>query len=137
MTVAMVAMRRLLPMRERYSLPPSEITAKVTEEAGLSDYIGEPEHRALTLVGHFAYGAVAGAVYAPVANKAPLPPILAGIAYGIIVWTVSYLGWLPALGLLPPATEHPTRRNVLMIVAHVVWGAVTGVLLDRLSPTPN
>ena len=31
-------------------------------------------------------------------------------------------GWIPALNLLEPATEHPARRNALMIAVHLVWG---------------
>jgi hypothetical protein len=40
---------------------------------------------------------------------------------------------MPALGLLSPATEHPGRRNALMIAAHLVWGSATGIIFDRLQ----
>ena len=53
------------------------------------------------------------------------------MAYGLAVWTTGYLGLLPALGALRPATEHPPRRTALMIAAHVVWGAALGLLADR------
>jgi hypothetical protein len=59
--------------------------------------------------------------------------VLAGVGFGLAVWAVSYLGWLPAAGILSPATEHPARRNALMIGAHVVWGATTGLAVGRLS----
>jgi uncharacterized membrane protein YagU involved in acid resistance len=61
------------------------------------------------------------------------PNVVNGVAYGLGVWTASYLGLLPALGLLAPATEHPARRNALMIAAHVVWGASLGITAKRLS----
>jgi hypothetical protein len=51
----------------------------------------------------------------------------------VAVWAGSYLGWLPAAGILSPATEHPARRNALMIASHVVWGAAAGVIVERLS----
>jgi putative membrane protein len=47
---------------------------------------------------------------------------------------VSYLGLLPALGILRPATEHPERRNALMIVAHLIWGSITGLIVARMQP---
>lgn len=135
MTASMEAMFRFLPRHEQYPLPPGEITAKVTDELGMSRQIDSQQHFALTLFNHFAYGAAAGSLYG-VATGALQPnmklaPALKGIAWGIVVWTVSYLGLLPALGVLRPATRHPRRRNVLMIVAHVVWGSVLGVLTER------
>src|SRR5690606_39020918 len=74
-----------------------------------------------------------GALYPFFARLMPGPPALNGIAYGITVWAGSYLGWIPAFGILRPATKHPAERNVVMILAHVVWGAVTGVVADRLE----
>ena len=133
MTAAMQVMHRRLPRQERYPLPPSEIAAQVTEEVGLRKHLDEPRHVAVTLLSHFGYGAAAGAVYAPLANKIPFPPVLEGIAFGLVVWAASYLGWLPAMGILRPATEHPARRNALMVAAHLVWGSVTGVLVDRFE----
>jgi len=57
-----------------------------------------------------------------------------GIVFGLGVWAASYLAWLPALGILPPATEAPPRRNAVMIAAHIVWGAAAGLLLDLFEP---
>ncbi|HEX6289731.1 MAG TPA: DUF6789 family protein [Herpetosiphonaceae bacterium] len=130
MTASMELMHRLLPRREQYPLPPSEITAELTDQIGVGDKLNQDEHVGLTLLNHFAYGAAAGALYAPLANQMRISPSLKGIAFGLVVWTVSYLGWLPAMGILRPATEHPPRRNLLMILAHVVWGSVTGVLVE-------
>jgi hypothetical protein len=132
MTMAMEAMHGALPAREQYPLPPREITEAMTEGAGLRGELGEEGQFALTLAGHFAYGAACGAVYAPLARALKPPPVAGGVAFGLAVWAGSYLGWLPAAGILRPATEHPARRNALMIAAHVVWGATTGLLVDRL-----
>lgn len=133
MTAAMEAMFRALPDRERYPLPPREITEDVTERTGTATALDERQHRELALASHFAYGAAAGAVYAPLARAASLPPALGGIGYGLAVWAVSYLGWIPALRILRPATEHPARRNALMLAAHAVWGLTTGLAADRLT----
>jgi uncharacterized membrane protein YagU involved in acid resistance len=130
MTIAMELMHRYLPWLERYPLPPSEIMT-VTEEVGLRKRLNERQHIAFTYLAHFTYGITVGAVYAPLAKKIRIPSVLKGIVYALLVWVTSYLGWLPAMGILRPATEHPPRRNVLMIVAHVVYGAVLGVLVDR------
>lgn len=131
MTLVMTALFKRLPPEEQYALPPGEITAKLTEEAGLEDHVDKSTHDALTLLSHFGYGAAAGAVYAPLANRLPLPPLLGGAVFGLALWAASYLGWLPAAGILRPADEHPARRNALMIAAHLVWGGTLGLLLGR------
>jgi uncharacterized membrane protein YagU involved in acid resistance len=132
MTLFMNQMHQQLPARERYPLPPSEIVEELTEQAGIDDQIDQPEHIALTLLAHFGYGAATGALYAPLADAFHLSPVVGGAAFGLGVWSVSYLGFLPALGVLRPATEHPARRNALMIGAHVVWGVSLGLIAEQL-----
>lgn len=131
MTITMELLHRQLPQQERYPLPPSELTQLATDQIGVTDELNQQQHKALTLVNHFAYGAVAGAIYAPIAASISMPAVARGMLFGLGVWTISYLGWLPALGILRSATEHPARRSLLMIVAHLVWGSVLGLLDEQ------
>jgi uncharacterized membrane protein YagU involved in acid resistance len=131
MTAAMATMHRQIPEEQRHPLPPEQITEALSEAAGV-EIEGEPAETAAALAAHFLYGGAAGALYAPVAERLRLPPAASGMALGLAVWTVSYLGWLPALGVRPPATERPASENALMIAAHLVWGAVLGVTAHRL-----
>ena len=133
MTLFMEALHQQLPPHERYPLPPSEVVAQLTEAAGAREHVEPPEHRALTMIAHFGYGAAAGALYGPIARELRPPPVRGGIAFGLAVWSASYLGLLPALGILRPATEHPARRTALMIGAHLVWGAVLGLAAEQLG----
>ena len=134
MTLAMVAMHRRLPRRERYPLPPRKVAMEFIESAGAeTEQLDESETAGLTLASHFAYGAAVGAVYAPLAHRLKVAPVVSGVGFGLCVWAGSYLGWLPAAGLISPATEHPARRNALMITAHVVWGAAAGALVGGLD----
>lgn len=133
MTVAMELMHRRLPQREQYPLPPREITMKLADGVGLAEHLDEPQRRDLTMLGHFGYGALAGALYAPLARRCPAHPVVKGAAFGLGLWAASYAGWLPAAGIMPPPTRQPARRNALMIVAHVVWGAATGIVAARLA----
>ncbi len=133
MTAAMELLHRALPQHERYPLPPSQITSSVAGKLGVADEIGGDEHTALTLLAHFGYGAAAGALYGQVAQRATAAPAISGMLYGLGVWGVSYLGLLPAMNILPPATRHPGRRNALMIASHLVWGASLGLLAARLA----
>jgi hypothetical protein len=134
MTLAMKLMHEQLPREEQYPLPPRQVTEGLAEKAGVKEHLDEGEREAATWLSHFAYGAACGALYGAVSGeRLDGHPVLAGVGFGFAVWAGSYLGWLPAAGIIAPATEHPARRNALMIAAHVVWGATTGVAVERLS----
>lgn len=129
MTAAMRRLHRRLPQPERYPLPPREIVERVVPEpAGAA--LGEGARQDLTMAAHFGYGAATGALYALVR---PGSGPLAGAGYGVLVWAASYLGWIPAGGILRRATRHPLRRNALMIGVHLVWGAATALVLRELE----
>lgn len=132
MSAVMATMQRALPAREQYPLPPKEITSKLTEKVGIEDTLKDAETNALTMLAHYSYGAIGGGGYALVEAVLPGRPAVKGMFFAMGVWAVSYLGWLPAANILKPATEHPVRRTVLMIVAHLVWGASFGMVEARL-----
>lgn len=133
MSLSMVVGWRLLPGRERYHLPPRLITEKITRRLGVKERIPEEGMIGLTTVSHFAYGAMFGASYALFEGRMRMHSSLKGALAGLALWTGSYLGWLPAMGILSPATGHPWRRNLLMIVAHLIWGVTLGEMLRKLN----
>lgn len=132
MSLVMTAMQRALPAREQYPLPPKEITAKLTDKAGVGGSLQASELNTLTMLAHYGYGALGGGIYALAEGVLPGRPAVKGMLFAMGVWTGSYLGWLPAANILKPATEHPVRRTGLMIAAHLVWGAGFGVVEARL-----
>ena len=127
MTAAMRRMHKRLPAQERYPLTPREIVDSGAKQLGVP--LPDRPARDVTLAAHFAYGAMMGAV---IAALNPDPKKKTGAAAGLAVWVASYMGWIPAVGNLEPATEHPPRRNALMIVAHLVWGATTAAAIREL-----
>lgn len=138
MTLTMLAVREMLPPHEQYELPPSEITRKVEEGTGLDTQQNQDQHQLLTSLAHLGYGAAQGIVYIPFAEHVAGSPTLKGAAFGLAVWAASYIGLLPALNILPPPTERPARRVTMLIGAHLVWGSVLGLLVDRLQHrSPN
>lgn len=131
MSALMVAMHRQLPRRERYPLPPRLITERAGRPIGVQQ-LDRDERRGLTVLMHFAYGAAMGTAYALMRRSIPVArPDVKGTLFGLAVWTGSYLGWLPVMGI-HSATEETPRRNGLMIAAHVVYGASLGVLFEAL-----
>lgn len=132
MTLVMEGLYRRLPREERYPLPPREITQNLLREVGHDRRLSEDRLIELSLLLHFAYGGATGALY-PLATRHMTHPLIHGSGYGLAVWAASYLGWIPALGILAPATRQPIRRRRLMLLAHVVWGGATVLIGERLS----
>jgi uncharacterized membrane protein YagU involved in acid resistance len=132
MTIGMIWLHRLLPPKHRYSLPPREITIKVMEGLGIDKKLGPDARAALTLVNHFAYGAMAAVLYSLVEWRVPGRSLIKGPTFGALLWLAGYFGLLPALGVLNPATRHPLSRNALMFLVHLVWGLFVGVFVEAL-----
>lgn len=133
MTAAMLLMHRYLPLQQRGSLPPRKIVMQLAGRVGIRRHMDEPERTTAVLVAHFAYGAGAGVLYGPISRFVSLPGIVKGITYGVLVWVVGYLGWLPVMDLPEAATEETSKRNALMIGAHVIWGGATGIVAGLLT----
>jgi uncharacterized membrane protein YagU involved in acid resistance len=132
MTVAMVAMHRGLPARERFALPPRRITLRAARKVGLRHKMGEDHRAAATLAAHFGYGTAVGTALGALAPRGPAKAAATGAGFGLLVWAVSYFGLMPALDLHPPAHRDTLRRNLLMVAAHLVWGATAGLVSNAL-----
>jgi uncharacterized membrane protein YagU involved in acid resistance len=142
MTLAMKLMHAALPRHEQYPLPPRQVTEGMAAKAGISQHLDEDERQKATWASHFGYGASVGAFYGALSEGLEALGLeghsaVAGACFGVGVWAGSYLGWLPAAGIIRPATEQPMRRNALMITAHVVWGVTAGLIVEGLSGDDN
>lgn len=127
MTAAMNRMHRRLPAKERYPLTPREIVDSGSKQLSLP--LPEEAAKDVTTMAHFAYGAASGALLG--ATNVMIGPIPGGLA-GITIWLGSYMGWIPAANILTLPSDHPARRNLLMLTAHVVWGAATAQAMREL-----
>ena len=136
MTLFMRSAWKYLPADERYALPPRQVTREVVGKRRF--WTMKPGNQTvLTLALHFLFGAAVGSIYGMVEERIPMQSAVKGSLAGVAVWAGSYLGWIPALGILPPATEHPWRRNMMMIAAHLVWGMALGSLARITNSKKN
>jgi hypothetical protein len=133
MTAAMKALQHQSPAARRRAIPPREITRELARRAGIQPARNGAAEDAATTLNHFGYGGAVGALYPYTAARLPAPALVRGFVFGIGVWAASYLGWLPATGILRPATREPAGRNAMMIGAHLVWGATLALLAERLA----
>ena len=114
MTAVLVAASRRGLLDE---LPPMKIVHH------LLPGLGERPTRVLAAVAHAAYGTGAGAALGMLAPPAPLRR-RATIGYGMLVWFLSYQGWVPLAGVMPPVIRDRRGRALSIALAHVVWGAL-------------
>ena len=133
MTLVMESLHRRLPREARYPLPPREVTENIADKMGHNQGLDEDRLIESSVLSHFAYGAATGALYPLVFREPVRHSLVYGSGYGVAVWAASYLGWIPALNVLEPATRQPASRRRLMLCAHAVWGAGTVLVAERLS----
>lgn len=131
MAILTEMIRRRLPPGERSELPPITVAHSIMNRTGLGEKLLPLGKDAVTLASHYGYGAFGGALYAMAGPRRARLPFLRGALFGLLVWAVSYLGWLPAAKILPTAAKWPRGRNVMMVAGHVVWGSIVALLLDR------
>ncbi len=127
--IATAAMSAVMLAGDRAGLmpepPPTTITRDALEEVG----VDRPALIAVAApAAHLAFGALGGALYVALRRVLPGPGWLLGILFGLSVWAVSYKGWIPGLGILPPPEHDRPGRPAVMIAAHVVYGIVLGRL---------
>jgi hypothetical protein len=124
MSAVMLAGQRLGWMREQ---PPEHVTGRAIEEVAGD---GVPE-RHLDVAGaavHVAFGALFGAAYGWLGRRMrSTPPMGLGVTFAIAIWALSYRGWMPAIGVLPPE-QRGARATAVMVSAHVAYGLALGRL---------
>lgn len=82
---------------------------------------------------HFGFGIVCGALFSALSRRAGLPfsRVVQGTLFGIMVWLVSYKGWVPALNIMPPPEDDRPGRPLVMVVAHLIYGSTLGWIVER------
>jgi len=133
MTIFMFGTQSLLPKGQQYELPPEIITKELAERTNVKQHMNKAQILAATTVSHFGYGATMGILYSLLGRRLPLTPVLKGTLFGLLIWAISYPALLPLLGFSESSDKETTRRNLMMIAAHIVWGASAGLVTEVLS----
>ncbi|HEV2149032.1 MAG TPA: hypothetical protein VGR37_16620 [Longimicrobiaceae bacterium] len=77
------------------------------------------------------YGITAGAVYGLVRPRGG-DVLVDGVAVGLGTWAAGYLGWLPALGLMPPVSEQDAPEALGPMVRHALFGIAVVAAFNQL-----
>ena len=115
--------------------PPDQIVESAAARLG-ADPPPPPVKGIVVWLAHFAFGVAAGALFR-VLRPRPRLATAEGVTFGLAVWAVSYQGVLPAARLFPPASHDDRRRQIVNVLAHVVFGATLGLQAGRASRRRN
>jgi hypothetical protein len=115
--------------------PPDKIAGAALDAAGVHARDEEAQDAAAMLL-HFGFGIGSGALFGLLHRRLPfrVPGALHGMLFACIIWATSYQGWIPALGIMPPASEDRPDRPRIMLLAHLIYGALLGTLVERRDP---
>ena len=109
----------------------------LARKAGVRHHLDDPPAKwVATWAGHLGFGTAVGGVYGAGPQRA-VTTRGQGAGYGLLVWAASYLGWLPALGVVEPVARRPLRQHTVLIASHLVWGAMAGWLTDFFQRRAN
>jgi hypothetical protein len=108
--------------------PPKRLVRRLARRVGLPARRGGSGTWMASAAAHLSFGASCGALYGTVVPRSSAPR---GMVFALGVWVVSYAGWIPALGLLPPPGRDNPRRAWTTMTAHIVYGAVLGATVAR------
>ena len=110
-------------------MPPEKITASLLRRTPISP--SEEHQDALATLLHFGFGSAAGALFGVIAPRRLIARIPLGMGYGAAIWGVSYMGWVPAFGIMPHAAHDRRDRQMVMLAGHLVYGTALALLVGR------
>lgn len=135
-TTTMTGFMRLSQQTGFYQkeLPPTKVTQAATKTLGVEQFVSPAGETLLTGLAHWAFGMIGGAVFG-VAGKTShwIPTRFGGLVFGLLVWAVSYMGWIPALRILPMPWNERGKHGSMPFIAHVIYGATLGIVVRRLE----
>lgn len=115
--------------------PPRKLVRRTMQRLGA--HPSRQTQNVTAWLSHFAFGMGMGALYALFPRQEQRAhykqSAARGALFGMGVWTTSYVGWAPALGLMPRPSEDRPGRPTTMIVAHLVYGAVLGAAYSAMG----
>lgn len=140
--VATIPMTAALLVAEKAGLmgefPPKHITYSLLRLAGVRRISSKARNTAAMGL-HFTYGSSVGAVYGWLAHGVRLhvPGIVQGIGFSLAVWAVSYMGWVPALGIMRSDLRRGKDWKWSNVASHIVYGTALGALSGTTRRKPQ
>jgi len=98
--------------------------------------MGEPaprDRRRLADPLHFFVGGTGGAVYAVLTRGRDPSPWRGGASVAVTMWCAGFLGYLPAMGVLPFPWKWPKMKLIITMSAHLAYGLTMALIYRQLA----
>ncbi|WP_157449133.1 DUF1440 domain-containing protein [Deinococcus peraridilitoris] len=100
---------------------------------GQPNLLNDRQEMLAALAVHLGYSAFMGSFYGRVRDEhRSLPVPAAGALFGLIVWAISFEGWMPAVGIMKRTTDEPPRKWPAPLMGHVIYGVGTALVFHAL-----
>lgn len=118
--------------------PPDKIAGAALDAIGVHDRDEETQD-AVAVVLHLGFGMGCGAIFGVLHRRLPfrVPAVLHGMLFASLIWATSYEGWVPALGIMPPASRDRPDRPRVMFAVHLVYGALLGAVVAHRNESDD
>src|SRR5579859_4767819 len=90
-----------------FNPPPRTVTWRVTRILGTRGDLDQTSFTITWIAGHVAYGIGCGVLAGAARRALGQSSACLGALFVLVVWAVSYLGWLTAVGLYPWPKQSP------------------------------
>jgi putative membrane protein len=118
---AKIVAEQIFPPRVQGQTPPPVALA----EQAAGHPLPHTEQKVATQSIHWAFGALAGAVYGAMVEYEPSFGAWKGAAFGITLNKLTHESLLPRMGLAAPTEQQPARERISEWVSHAAYGVVT------------
>jgi len=118
--------------------PPDKIAGAALDALGVHEPDAKAQDAMATAL-HFGFGMGSGILFGVLHRRLPFraPGTLHGMLFASALWAVSYQAWIPGLNIMPPASEDRPDRPRVMLLVHLVYGAILGIVVARRQPIPD
>lgn len=118
--------------------PPLQLAKRISDDV-LRLNLPEAKKKKLALGIHYAFGAMAGALYGALQPRVPFLSAGLGTLFGTGFWLLGDEIGMPVMGLSKPSQDYPWQTHARAWAAHVGYGATvvgTYKILNRLAAPP-
>ena len=113
-----------------HAMPPQVLRASL-ERRGAAELTGVGRHLSDHAI-HLAISAAAGAGYGVLSARTSRPSFLSAVLYGIGVWIVGWIMFIPLLGVRRISAHTALPQKAVNLVAHAMYGTVLSLLIQGM-----
>jgi hypothetical protein len=135
MGAACMTVLRLAAHRKGWidAMVPQAVEVWAKDEAGLGWPRTAATHHVADQLIHLGYGSTCGAIYALCVRPRESASLGRSLGLGLGLWAIGSMLLFPALKIARPVWRQQPREELVNVSAHVLYGAVTSLVLDEFG----